>query len=210
MWFSQDEMLALMTIQSMIVQLEPGLLGPKLKPFQKRLDDMLASQGLDAAALTQRVRAVHAGKRRLPLTSFETLTKATLERQQVPVEHLNRQKGETVLRDISPSNWCTTGTTGMWTPVVPPAWWPAQLFCRCHHKRPGVGQTQQKHRPDRHARATGWRLRHLWRHAQSLGTAAVFQSPARLCGKRNLAPGTKKPALERWPLRTRHPLRRRA
>jgi predicted DNA-binding transcriptional regulator YafY len=34
MWFSQDEMLALMTIQSMIVQLEPGLLGPKLKPFQ--------------------------------------------------------------------------------------------------------------------------------------------------------------------------------
>lgn len=45
MWFSQDEMLALMTIQSMIVQLEPGLLGPKLKPFQKRLDEMLASQG---------------------------------------------------------------------------------------------------------------------------------------------------------------------
>ena len=41
-WFSQDEILALMTIQSMIVQLEPGLLGPKLKPFQKRLDDMLA------------------------------------------------------------------------------------------------------------------------------------------------------------------------
>ncbi len=102
MWFSQDEMLALMTIQSMIVQLEPGLLGPKLKPFQKRLDDMLASQGLDAATLTQRVRAVHAGKRRLPLTSFETLAKATLERKQVQVEHINRQNGETVLRDISP------------------------------------------------------------------------------------------------------------
>jgi len=101
MWFSQDEMLALMTIQSMIVQLEPGLLGPKLKPFQKRLDDMLASQGLDAATLTQRVRAVHAGKRRLPLTNFETLAKATLERKQVQVVHLNRQNGETVLRDIS-------------------------------------------------------------------------------------------------------------
>ncbi|MEY3217034.1 MAG: hypothetical protein RLZZ280_1411 [Pseudomonadota bacterium] len=102
LWFSQDEMLALMTIQSMIVQLEPGLLGPKLKPFQKRLDDMLASQGLDAATLTQRVRAVHAGKRHLPLTSFETLAKATLERKQVHIAHLNRQNGETVLRDISP------------------------------------------------------------------------------------------------------------
>jgi predicted DNA-binding transcriptional regulator YafY len=28
LWFSQDEMLALMTIQSMIVKLDPGLLGP--------------------------------------------------------------------------------------------------------------------------------------------------------------------------------------
>ena len=102
MWFTQDEMLALMTIQSMIVQLEPGLLGPKLKPFQKRLDDMLASQGLDTATLTQRVRAVHAGKRRLALTNFETLAKATLERKQVQVEHINRQNGETLLRDISP------------------------------------------------------------------------------------------------------------
>jgi len=102
MWFSQDEMLALLTIQSMIVQLEPGLLGPKLKPFQKRLDDMLASQGLDAATLTQRVRAVHAGKRRLTLTSFETVAKATLERQQVQIEHLNRESGQTLLRDISP------------------------------------------------------------------------------------------------------------
>jgi len=102
MWFSQDEMLALLTIQSMIVQLEPGLLGPKLKPFQKRLDDMLASQGLDAATLTQRVRAVHAGKRRLTLTSFETVAKATLERKQVQIEHLNRETGQTLLRDISP------------------------------------------------------------------------------------------------------------
>ena len=102
MWFTQDEMLALMTIQSMIVQLEPGLLGPKLKPFQKRLDDMLESQGLDTATLTQRVRALHAGKRRLALTSFETLAKATLERKQVQVEHINRQNGETLLRDISP------------------------------------------------------------------------------------------------------------
>jgi predicted DNA-binding transcriptional regulator YafY len=102
LWFSQDEMLALMTIQNMIVQLEPGLLGPKLKPLQKRLDDMLTSQGLDASTLTQRVWAVHAGKRHLTLTSFETVAKATLERKQVQIEHLNRQNGELVLRDISP------------------------------------------------------------------------------------------------------------
>lgn len=63
---------------------------------------MLASQGLATATLTQRVRAVHAGKRRLTLTSFETVAKATQERKQVQIEHMNRQNGELVLRDITP------------------------------------------------------------------------------------------------------------
>ena len=53
-WFTQDEILALMTIQSMIEQLEPSILGPKLKPVRKRLDDMLNAQGLDTDQLTQR------------------------------------------------------------------------------------------------------------------------------------------------------------
>lgn len=103
LWFSQEEILALLTIQNMIDQLEPGLLGPKLKPLQKRLDGMLASHGLDAQTLTQRVRLVHAGgKRRLHLKCFETITKATLERKRIRIHHYNRQTGITVERVISP------------------------------------------------------------------------------------------------------------
>jgi predicted DNA-binding transcriptional regulator YafY len=101
-WFSQDEILALMTIQSMIEQLEPGLLGPKLKPLRKRLSDMLSDQGIDPDQLTQRVRAVHAGKRHLPLAAFESIAQATFERKQVRILHHNRQTGETVERVISP------------------------------------------------------------------------------------------------------------
>ena len=101
-WFTQNEILALMTIQSMIEQLEPSILGPKLKPVRKRLDDMLNSQGLDTNQLTQRVRAVHAGKRNLTLASFETVAKATFERKQVRVQHHNRKAGQSVDREISP------------------------------------------------------------------------------------------------------------
>ena len=101
-WFSQDEILALMTIQTMIEQLNPGLLGPKLQPLRKRLDDMLSHQGLDPQLLTQRVRAVHAGKRHLPLTAFEHVAKATFERKQVRIQHHNRLSGQTIERDISP------------------------------------------------------------------------------------------------------------
>jgi predicted DNA-binding transcriptional regulator YafY len=101
-WFSQDEILALLTIQNMIGELEPGLLGPKLKPLQTRLNSILASQGLSAETLTQRVRLLHAGKRRMPLQSFEAVAKGTLERKQVQILHLNRQSGEKLDRAISP------------------------------------------------------------------------------------------------------------
>ena len=101
-WFSQDEILALLTIQNMIGELEPGLLGPKLKPLQSRLNTILSSQGLSAETLTQRVRLLHAGKRRMPLQSFEAVAKGTLERKQVKILHLNRQTGEKLERVISP------------------------------------------------------------------------------------------------------------
>ena len=102
LWFSQEEALALMTIQTMIGQLEPGLLGPKLKPLQTRLNKILETQGADANTLSQRIRVVHAGKRRLPLKSFELVAKATVDRKQIEILHLNRQTGESVKRIISP------------------------------------------------------------------------------------------------------------
>ena len=100
--FTQKELLALLTIQSMITELEPGLLGPKLQPLQERMADLLASEGLDSTSLTKRVRVVHAGKRHLELTCFTSLAKATLERKKVHVHHFNRQRGETTERTISP------------------------------------------------------------------------------------------------------------
>ncbi len=102
LWFSQDEVLALLTIQNMLEQLEPGLLGPKLKPLQKRLDEMLTGQGVNAETLSQRVRLVHAGKRNLKLKCFEQIAHSTLHRKQINIHHFNRQTGKTVERIISP------------------------------------------------------------------------------------------------------------
>jgi predicted DNA-binding transcriptional regulator YafY len=102
LWFSQDEVLALLTIQNMLEQLEPGLLGPKLKPLQKRLDEMLIGQGMSAETLSQRVRVVHAGKRKLKLKCFEQIAHSTLHRKQIKIQHYNRQTDKTLERVISP------------------------------------------------------------------------------------------------------------
>ena len=102
LWFTQDEILALLTIQGMIEQLEPSLLGPKLKPLQARLNAMLESKGLDPSVMTQRLRVVHAGKRKMPLEAFEVLAQATLQRKQVRLHHHQRERNEHLERIISP------------------------------------------------------------------------------------------------------------
>ncbi|MDI9330483.1 MAG: WYL domain-containing protein [Alphaproteobacteria bacterium] len=102
LWFSQEEILALLTIHNMINQLEPGLLSPKLNPLQERLAEIVASQGTDANVLTRRVKLVHAGKRDLPLKSFQTVAMATLHRRRLNIHHYNRQSGDTIERAISP------------------------------------------------------------------------------------------------------------
>jgi predicted DNA-binding transcriptional regulator YafY len=83
---------------------------------------------LSAETLTQRVRLLHAGKRRMPLQSFEAVAKGTLERKQVQILHLNRQSGEKLDRTISPQqllyyrdNWyvvsAVTNPDGLWCRV---------------------------------------------------------------------------------------------
>ena len=100
--FTQKELLALLSIQNMISELEPGLLGPRLMPLQERLSEILEKEGIDAKALTKRVRAVHAGKRRLELKNFQVVAQATFERKRLHIEHYNRSRNEHTHRDISP------------------------------------------------------------------------------------------------------------
>ena len=102
LWFSQDELLALLTIQNMLSQLEPGLLGPKLKPLQQRLAGMLEKQGLSEADMARHIRLLYAGKRKVTLKSFQAMAAGTLARKQLSITHLNRQSGCNVLRTVSP------------------------------------------------------------------------------------------------------------
>jgi predicted DNA-binding transcriptional regulator YafY len=100
--FTHKELLALLTIQNMITELEPGLLGPRLLPLQERITEILELEGIDAKALSKRVKVVHAGKRRLELKNFQAVTQATLERKRLRITHFNRGRNVYTERDISP------------------------------------------------------------------------------------------------------------
>ena len=102
LWFSPEEVLALVTIQQLLVQLEPGLLGPKLKPLQGRLGELLEKHGLAGEDIAKRIRIVHAGKRSLAIKSFEEVAAATMARKRMRISHYSRQNGKTTDREISP------------------------------------------------------------------------------------------------------------
>ena len=102
LWFNPEELVALLTIQRLIEQLEPGLVGLKLRPLQKKLTDLLAAKGLGEAEIAKRVRMTFAGKRQLELKAFEQVALATISRKQIKVTHLSRERAEIVERTISP------------------------------------------------------------------------------------------------------------
>ncbi|MCZ4315584.1 WYL domain-containing protein [Comamonadaceae bacterium G21597-S1] len=102
LWFNQDEILALVTIQQLLTQLEPGLLGDKLRPLQDRLGELMEKHGLSSRDIAKRIRIVHAGKRRVKAREFEAVAAATVARKRLKINHYNRQSGQTVEREVLP------------------------------------------------------------------------------------------------------------
>ena len=102
LWFNQEEILALITIQQLLVQLEPGLLGAKLRPLQDRLARLMSKHGLADQDVAKRVRIVHAGKRVVIAKSFEVVAAATVARKRLKIWHFNRQNAATTEREVSP------------------------------------------------------------------------------------------------------------
>jgi predicted DNA-binding transcriptional regulator YafY len=102
MWFSPEEVLALVTIQQLLTQLAPGMLGAKLKPLQARLAELMAKNGLADEDVSRRIRLVHAGRRLPQAKCFEAVAAATMGRKRLSGRHFNRQTGETLTRTFSP------------------------------------------------------------------------------------------------------------
>jgi predicted DNA-binding transcriptional regulator YafY len=102
LWFSQEEILSLVTIQQLLEQLEPGLLGAKLQPMQKRLSQLMDKHGLASQDVAKRIRIVHAGKRQVVAKSFELVAAATMAGKRMKIWHFNRQNGITTEREVSP------------------------------------------------------------------------------------------------------------
>lgn len=105
LWFNASEIHALLMMQQLLEEVQPGLLGPHIAPLQTRLQSLLGSVGGQAdapAEIARRVRILHAQKRRAELRHFELIASTLLKRRRLKIRHYNRGRNAESEREISP------------------------------------------------------------------------------------------------------------
>ena len=102
LWFSADELHALLTMDRLLADLQPGLLSELLGPMRRRLKELLESGEHTAAEVSRRIRVLTMGARAVEPGHFRALTTALLSRHRVRIRHARRRDGDVLERDVSP------------------------------------------------------------------------------------------------------------
>jgi len=102
LWFNAGELLALLTMDRLIGNLQPGLLTELVGPLRERLRQLLESGTHRADEVARRIRIVAQGARAIEPAHFRALTTALLSRRQLRIRHQRRQDGTVLEREISP------------------------------------------------------------------------------------------------------------
>ncbi|NBT76328.1 MAG: YafY family transcriptional regulator [Betaproteobacteria bacterium] len=114
LWFSQEEMHALLSLHQMLQGIGvDGLLGGHLSPIKDRIETLLSARMdvRDVAAeapsaladqIRRRIRILPMASRRLPAEHFTTVSDAVLKRKRLSLEYEGRSRGERTEREVSP------------------------------------------------------------------------------------------------------------
>lgn len=102
LWFNASEIHALLTMQQLLNSLGPGLLTPHVEPLLSRLRMLLDREGVSLSDVQQRIRIQRTAARTYESDHFAPIAGAVLQRRRVSIEHYNRDRGELLVREISP------------------------------------------------------------------------------------------------------------
>ena len=115
LWFNQDELFALLTTHMLLSGIQPGLLDDYLKPFQKRIEELLPKlvrqvgrhsanqpEKLDFEQISKRVRILQQATRPVDVEQFRQLVGALVRRQRLKILYHGRARDKQTERVISP------------------------------------------------------------------------------------------------------------
>jgi predicted DNA-binding transcriptional regulator YafY len=103
LWFSDREIHALLTMQHLLANLDPGgILAPHIQPLMARLNALLGTAEDTAEEVRKRVLIVGIGKRAMKLDHFEHIGSALLRRKRLTIRYYARGTDEETEREVSP------------------------------------------------------------------------------------------------------------
>ncbi len=103
LWFSAEEIHALLTMQHLLSNLDTGgLLGPQIKPLLARLTGLLGTADNPVEEVQRRIRIQTVGAREFHLDHFQAVGSALLRRKRLVIRYHARGTDETTEREVSP------------------------------------------------------------------------------------------------------------
>lgn len=101
-WFNADEIHALLTMQQLLQELQPGLLTPHVQPLQDRLNQLLDRQDAVGKEVQKRIRVFRVNARHVRPKAFDPISTAVLGRRQIRIQYFHRGRNTTEMRTLSP------------------------------------------------------------------------------------------------------------
>ena len=112
LWFTPEELYALLTSYQLLDALQPGIFGPYIAPIRDRLQALLAHRTAGTPEFGRRIRILQMAARPSDLEVFRTVAMAVLTRKRLRLLYHGRARDATTERTVSPqrlayyrSNW---------------------------------------------------------------------------------------------------------
>jgi predicted DNA-binding transcriptional regulator YafY len=102
LWFSAEEIHALLTMEQLLERLQPGLLARQVRPLRDRVRRILGTGDYAADEVSRRIRILQMGARTVEPAHFQAVASALLSRRRLRIRHYRRRTGETLEREVSP------------------------------------------------------------------------------------------------------------
>lgn len=103
LWFTEQEIFALITMQQLLENLDQGsIIGPHIQPFLSRLDAVIGEGESSSKEIRKRIKLVEMGRRVQGSHFFSEVGVALFKRQRIEIQYYGRGKNEITLREISP------------------------------------------------------------------------------------------------------------
>jgi predicted DNA-binding transcriptional regulator YafY len=103
LWFTEQEVYALMAMQELLENVDQGsLIGPHIAPFRARLDAMLGEGDSTATEIRKRIRLITMASRKQSSAHFSEIGAALFKRKRIEVSYYSRSTNKVDFRELSP------------------------------------------------------------------------------------------------------------